>query len=92
MPSKLGVMDKRQEFEKEVDNSVKFLRLGHRPRCKEWIEFSQRFVDRYERWNGCWVADMAVKEWLLYLQLPEGEYEPEEYPEGWDFRRSPSEV
>lgn len=86
------VMDKRQQFEKEVDNAIRFMSMGHRPRCKEWVEFSQRFVDRYERWNGCWVAEMALKEWFLYLQMPEGVYEPEEYPDGWDFRRSPSEM
>ena len=81
----------REQFEKEVDNYCRFISV-YRPRCKEWVEFSQRFVDRYEKWNGCWVSEMAVKEWFLYMQLPEGEYEPEEYPEGWDFRRSPSEV
>jgi hypothetical protein len=33
------------------------------------------------------VAEEAWREFTLYLRLPEGEYYPEEYPEGWHFRR-----
>jgi hypothetical protein len=33
------------------------------------------------------VAEEAWREFTLYLRLPEGEYVPEEYPEGWHFRR-----
>ncbi len=77
---------KRELFEREIDNSVKFLRIGHRPRCKEWIAFSERFVERYTREFGNWVADVAIQEWIYYLQVPEGEYQELFLPEGWNFR------
>ena len=56
-------------------------------RSREWVEFTERFVPYCEDWNGCWVAEEAWREFTLYLCLPEGEYYPDEYPEGWDFRR-----
>ena len=75
----------RELFEKEVDNFCRFASVV-RPRCKEWVEFTERFVARYEQRIGCWVAETAVKEWYLYMQMPEGKYEAIEMPEGWDFR------
>jgi hypothetical protein len=33
------------------------------------------------------VAETAVFEWNLYLSLPEGEYEPVEYEQGYHFRQ-----
>lgn len=51
------------------------------------MAFTERFLPYCESWNGCWVAEEAVNEWNLYVSLPEGEYEPLEYPEGHHFRR-----
>jgi hypothetical protein len=76
----------RDHFEREVDwLCQRETRIRYRSR--EWHEFTERFVERCEDWNGCWVAEEAWCEFTLYLRLPEGEYEPEEYPEGWHFRR-----
>jgi hypothetical protein len=77
---------KREFFELEVDNSVKFLGLGHRPRCKEWIAFTERFVERYNPYFGNWIADVAIQEWAYYLQVPEDEYQELFLPDGWNFR------
>jgi hypothetical protein len=76
----------RDLFEREVDWHCQH-RSILRPRCREWVEFSERFVAFCEDWNGCWVAETAVLEWNLYLRLPEGEYEPVEYEQGWHFRQ-----
>ena len=77
----------RDLFEREVD----WYCQGHsriRYRSREWIEFTERFVPYCEDWNGCWVAEEAYREFVLYLTMPEGEYYPDEYPEGWHFRRN----
>ena len=75
----------RELFDREVDWFCQFKSV-QRPRCREWVEFSNRFVPFCEDWNGCWVAETAIFEWNLYLRLPEGEYEPVEYEQGWHFR------
>lgn len=73
-------------FEREVDDFCRFATI-RRPRCREWVEFSRRFVPFCFEWNGCWVAEEAVNEWRLYVSLPEGEYEPLDYPPDFDFYR-----
>ena len=80
----LSGMD-RELFEREVDWFCQYKSMM-RPRCREWVEFSNRFVPFCEDWNGCWVAETAIFEWNLYLRSPEGEYEPVEYEQGWHFR------
>ena len=75
----------RNKFDQEVDNYCAFSAL-QRPRCTEWVLFSQTYADRYERWNGCWVAERAVVEWYRYTTAPEGAYEAPDFPEGSDFR------
>jgi hypothetical protein len=76
----------RELFDREVDWHCQYKGIM-RPRCREWVEFSERFVPFCEDWNGCWVAETAILEWNLYLRLPEGEYEPVEYEQGWHFRQ-----
>lgn len=78
---------KRDFFEQEVDWYCQ--REGkQRFRSKEWVEFTERFIRYCENWNGCWVAETAYKEFVMYLSLPDGAYEPEEYPEGHHFYRT----
>lgn len=76
----------RDLFEQEVDWYCR-RESRTRYRSREWREFTERFVPYCEDWNGCWVAEEAWREFTLYLSLPEGEYEPDEYPDGWHFRR-----
>jgi hypothetical protein len=78
--------DKRDFFDYEVDSYCRYA-TRVRYRSREWHEFTERFLPYCEHWNGCWVAEEAWHEFTLYLILPEGEYTPEEYPEGWHFRR-----
>lgn len=73
-------------FEREIDWYCAGATL-RRPRCREWTEFSRRFVEHCFTWNGCWVAEEAIREWLKYLSSPEGEYSPLEYGRDWHFRR-----
>lgn len=73
-------------FEREVDDYCRFATM-RRPRCRAWVEFSRRFVPYCFDWNGCWVAEEAVKEWKLFVSLPDGEYEPLDYPPDFDFYR-----
>ena len=77
---------KRDFFDYEVDSYCRSA-TRVRYRSREWYEFTERFLPHCEHWNGCWVAEEAWNEFTLYLILPEGEYTPEEYPEGWHFRR-----
>jgi len=78
--------DKRDFFDYEVDMYCRYS-ARVRYRSREWHEFTERFPPHCEDWNGCWVAEEAWHEFTLYLVLPEGEYVPEEYSEGWHFRR-----
>ena len=56
-------------------------------------EWNRRDFFDYEVDSYCRCATRVryrSREWhefTLYLILPEGEYTPEEYPEGWHFRR-----
>lgn len=75
----------RDYFEQEIDWYCQ-IKSVLRPRCREWVEFSERFVSFYSDDYGCWVAETAMLEWGLYLSSPEGEYEPVDYPEGHHFR------
>ena len=78
-------MRERQSlFDHEVDMWCRFS-SQHRPRCRAWVEFSQRFAAVCEPWNGCWVAEEAVREWTRFMTTPEGEYFPYRYPEGFSF-------
>lgn len=76
----------RDFFEQEIDWYCQ-RECRTRYRSREWVEFTERFVSHYTQDFGCWVAEEAWREFTLYLILPEGEYVPEEYPEGWHFRR-----
>jgi hypothetical protein len=78
--------DQEELFEREIDWYCTGAFLL-RPRCREWVEFSRRFVEHCFTWNGCWVAEEAIREWLKYLSSPEGEYSPLEYERDWHFRR-----
>jgi hypothetical protein len=77
---------KRDHFEHDVDNYCQ-CHVRIRYRSKEWVEFTERFVEYWEDWRGCWVAEEAWNEFTLYLRLPEGEYTPDVYDPSWDFRR-----
>lgn len=75
----------RDLFDQEVDWYCQNKALI-RYRSKEWHEFTERFLPFCTPDYGCWVAETAWHEFTLYLILPEGEYVPEEYPDGWHFR------
>lgn len=77
---------KRDHFEHDVD-SFCTREVKVRYRSQEWVTFTERFVEHWEDWRGCWVAEEAWREFTLYLRLPEGEYYPDEYAPDWDFRR-----
>lgn len=79
-------LTRRELFEREIDSYCQ-CESRPRPRCAEWVTFSERFLPYCESWNGCWVAEEALFEWHLYLSLSPGQYRPVDYPEGYDFYR-----